>query len=317
MAKLYLADSLKKHADRAPALTRLMVAFEGLLVAMLLWILRLLSPDRASAAGRRFMVAIGPRLVKHQKIKRNLAIAFPDLSPEEVEDLARRVWGNIGAVICEYPHLQTICAREADQRLVVVRHDKIKALQQAGEPVVFVSAHLANWEVAGPTGTLLGFPMMLVYTPLQNLRMDRMVRKVRRALGAELVTRDQAVRPLMQHLKRGGSVGLLVDQRVDSGEPVPFFGNDMSTTVMPARLALKFGCALVPARVERLQGARFRVTLHEPIRPDDESADEQTQVLQMTRKVNALFESWIREHPDQWMCTKRRWPKQLTPDWLR
>ncbi len=317
MAKLYLADSLKKHADRAPAVTRLMVALEGLLVAMLLWILRLLSPDRASAAGHRLMATIGPRLAKHQKIKRNLAIAFPDLSPDAVEDLARRVWGNIGAVMCEYPHLQTICVREADQRVIVVGHDNIKALQQAGEPVVFVSAHLANWEVVPPTGTLLGFPTMLVYTPLQNPWMDRMIRKVRRALGEELVTREQAMRPLMQHLKRGGAVGLLVDQRVDSGEPVPFFGKDMATTVMPARLALKFGCALVPVRVERLQGARFRVTFHEPIRPDDDAADEQEQVLQMTRKVNALFESWIREHPDQWMCSKRRWPKQLTPDWLR
>ena len=48
-----------------------------------------------------------------------------------------------------------------------------------------------------------------------------------------------------------------------------------------------------------------------------QTADEEAQVLQMTRKVNALFESWIREHPDQWMCTKRRWPKRVIPDWLR
>ena len=91
----------------------------------------------------------------------------------------------------------------------------------------------------------------------------------------------------------------------------------MSTSVMPARLALEFGCELVPARVERLQGARFRVTVYEQVRPDEDTVDEQAQVLQMTRKVNALFESWIRERPDQWFCTKRRWPKRLIPDWLR
>ena len=91
----------------------------------------------------------------------------------------------------------------------------------------------------------------------------------------------------------------------------------MWTTVMPARLALKFGAALVPARVERLVGARSRVTVHEPIEPDDDAADEQAKVSQMTRKVNALFEDWIREHPEQWTCTKRRWPKRLTPSWLR
>ena len=317
MAKLYLAHSLRKHADRSPALARLMVAIEGLIVAMILWFLGRLPADRASAAGRRLMMLIGPRIAKNTKVKRNLALAFPDLGRDEVEELARQVWGNIGAVVGEYPHLETICAREADQRMKLVVHDSVRALLQARKPVVFVSAHIANWEVAGAAGMLLGFPMLVVYAPLRNPRVDRMITKMRGALGTELVSRDQAMRPLMQHLKRGGCVGLLVDLRVDSGEPVPFFGKDMLTSVMPARLALKFACELVPARIERLKDAHFRMTFFEPVRPDDETADEDTRVLQMTRKVNALFESWIREHPDQWMCTKRRWSKRLIPDWLR
>ncbi len=316
MARLLFFTSSRKRAASAPALTRLLVGLEGLAMALAWWILRLLPADFASALGSRLLTVIGPRLAKHRKIKHNLAIAFPELSQAEVEALARRAWANIGAIMAEYPHLETICVREAE-RLDTVMNDEVWGLLQAGKPMVFVTAHLANWEVSATAMAREGIPMMVVYSPQQNPRMDRMLRRQRRALGVELVSKDLAMRPLMQQLKQGGCVGLVVDLRVDSGEPVPFFGQDMWTTLMPARLALKFDGALVPGRVERLQGARYRVTVHEPIRPDDETADEPVQVLQMTCKLNALFESWIREHPEQWMCTKRRWPKRLTPDWLR
>ena len=85
----------------------------------------------------------------------------------------------------------------------------------------------------------------------------------------------------------------------------------MLTSLTPAQLALKFGCELIPVQIQRRQGANFRVIFHEPITVDDDSLDNQQKILQMTRKINILFESWIRERPHEWMCTKRRWPKHL------
>ena len=104
-----------------------------------------------------------------------------------------------------------------------------------------------------------------------------------------------------------------MDQRVDSGVPIPFFGIDKHTTLVPARLALRHGYDLVPVRTERLDGARFRVTFLPPLRPDDPGADEIEQARQVTRKINALFEEWIRERPTDWWCSKRRWPKDAHP----
>jgi KDO2-lipid IV(A) lauroyltransferase len=123
------------------------------------------------------------------------------------------------------------------------------------------------------------------------------------------VTNEAGARPLVAELVAGRSLGLLADLRVDGGEPIPFFGQMVQTTLVPARLALKFGCPLVPMRVERLGGARFRATAHPPIRPDDESADPLGQARSMMRQVSALFEGWIREQPAGWQCLKRRWSK--------
>ena len=74
---------------------------------------------------------------------------------------------------------------------------------------------------------------------------------------------------------------------------------------------------LIPVQIQRLNGARFRVIFHPSVRPADENAPDDQKILQMTSKINELFESWIRERPQEWMCTKRRWPKNLVkPDWF-
>jgi KDO2-lipid IV(A) lauroyltransferase len=148
-----------------------------------------------------------------------------------------------------------------------------------------------------------------VYTPLQNPSLDRMLQRARGELGFQTVARDGAARELMRCLKHGKSVGLIVDQRVDSGEMLPFFGTGMLTSVTPAQLALRFNCELIPVQVQRLPGARFRVSFHAPLRATDPAAPAAEQASQLRRAINQLFEAWIRERPQEWMCTKRRWPK--------
>ena len=93
-----------------------------------------------------------------------------------------------------------------------------------------------------------------------------MFRRWREALGCGLVSLDQGARPLIRELSEGRSVGLVVDARDDDGAPIPFFGLDKWTTLAPARLALRFGCDLIPVRVERRGNARFRLTVYKPVR---------------------------------------------------
>jgi Kdo2-lipid IVA lauroyltransferase/acyltransferase len=112
----------------------------------------------------------------------------------------------------------------------------------------------------------------------------------------------------VHELRAGRSIGLLVDSRVENGEALPFCAQATTTTLVPARLALKFGCSLVPVRVERLRPAHFRVTLHDPVRPDPALAPE-GQARQMMAIVNALLESWIVERPHEWQRFQNRWPR--------
>ena len=84
-------------------------------------------------------------------------------------------------------------------------------------------------------------------------------------------------------------------------------------SIGPAFLAARLQLSFVPVRVERLGGCRFRVSVDAPIEPDRSLGNPRVIARDMTARLYALFESWIRERPEQWLCTKRRWPDPRKP----
>jgi KDO2-lipid IV(A) lauroyltransferase len=264
---------------------------------------------RASALGRRLLRALGPRLSWDAQLRANLAIACPQAGPEALETLAREAWGNFGATLAEYPHLPAMAGRDSARHVELVIDPEVKRWIESGRPLVCVTAHLGNWEVSAQAAAAV-VPFTAVYARQANPLIDRMVQRFRGALGCGFVTNDAGARPLLAELAAGRSLGLLADLRVDSGEPLTLFGETAPTTLVPARLALKFGCPLVPILVERLAGVRFRVIAYPPIRSRDEAAGAAQQARDMMQQFNELLETWIRERPEAWQCLKRRWSKQ-------
>ena len=313
MAALFLTPALRRRIDRVPALQRARWRMEAGLLSLLWRLCARLEPGAASAFGQRLLTSLGPRLGKAAHMRRNLRLAFPHLSKAERDDLMRAVWGTAGAVLGEYPHLKAICHDDFAGHFEYVENCNLDDYRAGRRHGLFVSAHVGNWELTAAAAIRQGIPITVIYAPSKNPFIDRMLRRRREALGCGLVSLEEGARPLVRELAEGRSVGLIVDARDDDGVPVPFFGLDKLTTLAPARLALRFGCELIPARVERLGPARFRLTVYEPIRPDPALASDKERALQMTRDLNRLFEQWIRERPEQWLCLKRAWPKSLKP----
>ena len=302
-------------STKGASIGRPLVWLLGAAAIGLLWLVSALLPiNRASALGRAFMRWLGPRLHVNKKVQRNLAQVFPDRSDQAIRQLARDCWGNFGRVLAEYPHLKTICGSGLERHIEVVFDGQPAAWRDAGRPAIFVSAHLANWELPAAIAVTNDIPLSVVYTPRENPLIDRLIQYQRRALNCRFAPKTGGIRTLLHHLAEGRSVGIVADQRVEMAELVPFFNRNARTATMPARLALKFGYELVPVRVERIEGPRFRLTVCAPIRPRDDITDHQAQVLDMTRRVNEVFETWIRERPHEWHCTKRRWPKGIAAE---
>jgi len=309
MARFILGHPLRALGDRHPAVARVLYRIDHAFFASIIWLIRLLPVDAASRCGARIGALLGPRFRKGGALDENLRIAFPALTPAQRGRIARDAWSNAGAVFGEYAHLPEI-AHPGSQRVEVCVLGEVPPLQDPDRRAIFVTMHQANWEIAAAAIHRFGLKLSCVYSPPTNPLLDALLARWRGTLGCELLAREESMRPMLRALQAGRSLGLVMDRRVDSGKPVALFGQPKLTTLIPARLALRTGAALVPLRVERLQGARFRASFHPPVEvpPVD---DEIERATRMTAAVHALFEQWVRERPGEWFPSKRLWPKEV------
>lgn len=267
-------------------------------------VFRILPVDWASWIGGQLLRRIGPRLGRSEVARRNLRQAFPDKSPDEIEAIVIGMWDNFGRTAAEYPHLTTIIR----ERTLIEGAETIIRLRDDGQPGIFFAAHLGNWELATYSAMVNDLPLSLVYRAPNNPLIEGLYARGRAPGSGELIPKGSTgARRMMKILKDGGHVGMLVDQKMNDGIPVPFFGRDAMTAPALAQLAYRFKCPVVGARVVRLHGAHFHVTIEPPFDLPF-TGDNNTDVAEALRRVNVLLEGWIREHPEQWLWLHRRWP---------
>jgi KDO2-lipid IV(A) lauroyltransferase len=263
--------------------------------------------DRASAVGGFAARHIGPRLGISKRARLNIMAALPELPEAGVAPVVAGMWDNLGRVAAEYPHLRKVRAFAPGGRVETIGTEHIDRAVAAGRRVILFSGHLANWEIAALAGAQYGIAVTQIYRAANNPLVDRMIARLRGGGGALIPKGSRAARGAIAALRAGGHLSLLVDQKMNDGIAVPFFGRPAMTAPALAQLALRFGCDVLPVRVERLAGARFRLTVHPPL-PLPRSGDPQADVRALMAAVNATLEAWIRERPEQWFWVHRRWP---------
>lgn len=270
-------------------------------------IIRCLPMDLSSAIGGWIGRAIGPRLGKSRIARRNLERAMPELSPTELDDIIVGIWDNLGRNVFEFPHLSKVRTDGPDPRLIIEGREHLVALRDDGLPGLFVSAHIGNWETGPLAAAEVGLPMHLFYRAPNNPMMERLFAKRQATTGELLKKGTRGARRALQLLKDGGHIGVLVDQKMNDGIAVPFFGRDAMTAPAVAQFALRFDCPVVMVRIERLEGFRFRITIEPPLEIE-RRGDTEADVLRLMTDINRRLESWIRERPAQWFWVHRRWP---------
>ncbi len=273
---------------------------------------RLFSLDRASALGGGLLRRLGPLLPAHRYARTNMRLCFPDLSPEEERRLLTGMWDNLGRMIGEIPHLPEFVTSGPESRVEFIGAEVLDKIATDKTGAVLVGGHFANFEVLGMSIARHGVPCQITYRPLNNGFIDKRVADTRRAYGVKLLAAKGRTggMALLRALASGEAVGIMNDQKNNEGVAAPFFGHDVMTADGPARLAKRFGCPLVPMSVSRLEGARFRVEVFEPIAQSD-LEDDDAAIAETVARVNAFIEDRVRANPEQWFWVHRRWPKSV------
>ena len=279
---------------------------EALVFDLFTGLLRLLGLDAASAFGGWLVRRLGPLSGAHKTARRNLAIAFPDRDAAWREQVLADQWENLGRTFAEVPIMDRLA--KASDRIELIGGERLAAIAAEGRPVVFVSGHLANWEVMPMVIVNSGVTCQMTYRAANNPYVDKRIRDSRFRYGVRLFAPKggDGARELLDAMGRGESGELMNDQKFNGGVAAPFFGHLAHTAPGPSRLAIRFGTVLQPMSVQRLEGARFRVIVHEPIelpRTGDRSADIEAGVA----AVNRFMEDRIRERPAEWFWVHKRW----------
>lgn len=274
----------------------------------LLAVLRGLGPERASALGARLLRVLGPRLRAQKVARGNLALAFPDLDAAQREAILPGMWDNLGRTLGEMPHLGAL-SRLDGPWMELEGADVLAELKASGRPILFFGGHIANWEIGARVLAQHGVGMNVFFRAPNNPLVMDLYGEIRGAgFGQMLPKGREGARAAVAALKRGENLGILVDQKMNDGIAVPFFGHDAMTAPALAQLAKRFDALVVPLRTRRLEGARQRVSVLPPLALPD-SGDRHADVAETMRRVNTVLEGWIRETPEQWLWVHRRWPK--------
>jgi len=270
-------------------------------------VLGLLPLDWASALGGWLARRIGPHLGISKRARLNLNRALPALSDAEAERIIVGMWDNLGRVAAEYPHLRKIRVLEPGGRVETRGFEHVDRAVAAGRRMIIFSGHFANWEIAMLAAVQYGISVAQIYRAANNPLVDRMITRFR-GKGGELIPKGTvAARRAIAALRRGAHLTMLADQKMNDGIPVPFFGRPAMTAPALAALAVRFDCDVLPARVERLAGARFRLTIFPPL-PLPRSSDHHADVVALMTRVNQTLEAWVQDRPAEWFWLHRRWP---------
>lgn len=293
--------------ETPPFSQRLAWQTQSLAARALFGFARLLPFQTASNLGGWLGRTVGPLSAITRRAQRNLKIAFPDLSDAEKATILRGMWDNLSRALFEFPHLDQIDIMGPDSPVEVRGVEHIEALRDDGIAGVFFSGHFANWELLPLTLAQNGIRVHSVYRAPNNPYMASLFDKRGPGAGELIPKGAKGARQALKLLNAGEHLGLLVDQKMNDGIAVPFFGRDAMTAPALAQFALKYDCPVSYAQIERIEGARFRVTYFPPIKPEN-TGDRHADVAAFMTKVNGILEGWIRQRPEQWLWLHNRWP---------
>ncbi len=235
------------------------------------------------------------------RFDREVLRVFPDMSRARRAALSREMGCNMGRTLFEILHNAEF---QTQQDRFHVSGPGLEALEHArasGKGAIIVSGHFGQWDAVRAVLKARGMETGAVYRPQRNRFYQRgFLRGVEEGGRPVIATGRAGTMDLVRHLRRGGFLAILLDEKYPEGVPIPFLGLPALTSTSAAALALKYNLPLVPAYgTRRPDGSEFDVEFEAPIPHSD--------TLTMTTAVNDSLSARVLENPGQWYWLLRRW----------
>ncbi len=276
-----------------------------LIVYFFFIIFKIIGYKNASNLGFIIGKYLGAFFKSKKKIKETIN-QIEEIKKSNNTNFSSEVLGNYGRIFAEYPFIKNFRNDKLKKYLQVEGEEHLKNIIQEKKIAVFVSGHFSNFELMAMQIEKSGIDLAAIYRPLNNPFLNQVMEKIR----LKFICRKQikkgksGTRKLLECIKKGSSVALMIDQRVTEGSKVDFFGKEATTTTIPAQLIKKYECVLVPVYIERFNKFNFKIYISRPI-----NINKNKTIDEITIYLNRVLEKMILKNPTQWIWTHDRWKK--------
>ena len=279
--------------------------FEFVLVSLLLIIFKILGYKLASNFGFFIGKIFGPLFRSKSLVIDNLKKSNISLKKTH-EQSTDEIFGNYGRIFAEYPFIKNFRNGKLEKYIQVEGKQYLDEIKSKNKKVVFISGHFNNFELMAMMIEKYGIDLSAIYRPLNNIFLNKTMEKIRiKYICKKQIKKGRSgTREIIENLKKGSSIALMIDQRVREGSKVNFFGSLATTTTIPAQLVKKYKCDLVPIYIERRSKFHFKMYVSKPIK-----VGENKTIEEITQFLNTVLEQMIVKNPLQWIWTHDRWKK--------
>lgn len=279
-------------------------------------VLQSLSPAACEALADAFAVLMYDVLrVRRKLTEENLRQAYPQWTERRVRRTARAMWRHLMLLVVEVTHLprKVHDTNWRDYVSLANERETVRALL-SGRPVLLVTAHFGNFEMAGYTLGLLGFPTYTIARTLDNPYIDRFVNRFRAVTGQYIIPKKGGYDQMLEVAERGGVLAFLADQYAGvKGCWVDFFGRPASAHKAIGLLAIQHE-ALVAVGAARRIGGVLRYEMGMETVADVRSGQPHLQdVRRFTQWYTGQIETFVRRAPEQYWWLHRRWKDPRPP----
>ena len=257
----------------------------------------------------KIFIMLGPLLKSKDVINNNLYKINKQISEGRKLEIISSMWSSYGKTFVEYLFLKKFRnSLNYSSSIKIIGQNYLDEIKIKNKPVIFVSGHFSNFELMSMHITKQKIDLAVIYRPLNNIFLDTFIKKIRKKYVCKKQIKKglRGIRHVINSLKDKTSIALMIDQRLTEGEKLPFFNHNAFTTTLPAQLALRFKCEIVPIYVKRDNNNNFEIKIYKPIDTSKIVNNAQNKI-QISLELNKIIEKMILEDPSQWILTHNRW----------
>ena len=276
--------------------------FQSTIIYLFFFIGRILGLSLSRKLFSKLFIFFGPLFKSKKIIDKNIDIFLNKNPSVDKKKIIENMWANYGKTFIEYIFLYHF--RKKKNLITVKGEENLIQVIKKNKQVIFISGHLANFELMSMEITKQNIPLATIYRPLNNFFLNPFMEFLRRryVCSNQIKKGIKGVRESIEYIKKKYCIALMIDQRISEGEKVIFFDRPALTTTLPAQLSTKFNLEIIPVFIERDKNNKFKVEFQKAINPKD-FKDK----LELTRELNICLEKMILRNPSQWIWTHNRW----------